>query len=81
MCPEGILCPYLCLLLHQLQLLLFHYPCAEGIVSVALIELFPRYKHVIGRATEVGIVTFLHNQYYVPHVVMKEVNPEVGAML
>ena len=41
-----------------------------------MFECFPQYTHVASRAA--GVVPFLYNHYHVPHVIVHEVNMEVG---
>ena len=46
---------------------------------MAEVQLRPSYEDVTGRAAGVGTVPFLQNHYRVPHLVIHEADPEVGA--
>ena len=51
----------------------------ERSCGVNIVHRQPCHKHVYGGAVAVGGVTFLHNHYFVPHVEVHKVSPEVGA--
>ena len=45
------------------------------------VQRFPWHKHITSGVDGVGVVTFLLNNYRVPHVVVREVKMDVGAHL
>ena len=53
--------------------------CTEIRRYVTAVQTRPGYKHVTGWAVEVREVTFLHNNYIVPHMAVYKVYMEVGA--
>ena len=68
------------LLLHQIPLLLFRPPHAEGSGRIVAVECLLGHKNVAGRAVGVGMVNFLQIYYCACHVAVHKVNTEVGVI-
>ena len=75
---EGCRRSRVLLLLQHAPVLPLHPPCAHQYGSVDPIQVPSRYKHVTPGKERVGAVTLLQYHYSVPHMAMKEADPEVG---